>query len=143
MVSVKRVHMYFIRNPYPLSSGKSLTSNNAIRLGSILMPLFPHDPTDILKYTDDLHNLNVYVWTSLKHVLRIKTPTFIHKTKLSVNMYVNNYGTNRYLQKFWQLYKKTLMQSINYAAKIVFIWVLFYWRSLEEQQPMGDTCSSE
>ena len=33
--------------------------------------------------------------------------------------------------------KKTLMQSINYAAKIVFIWVLFYWRSFEEQQAHG------
>ena len=67
---VKRVHMYFIRNMYPLSRGKSLTSNNAIRFGPILMPLFPHDSGGILKYTDDLHYLNVYIWTSLKHVLR-------------------------------------------------------------------------
>ena len=29
------------------------------------------------------------------------------------------------------------MQSIKYAAKIVFIWVLFYWRSFEEQQAHG------
>ena len=28
------------------------------------------------------------------------------------------------------------MQSIKYAAKIVFIWVLFYW-SFEEQQARG------
>ena len=33
--------------------------------------------------------------------------------------------------------KKTLMQSIKYAAKIVFIWLLFYWRSFEEQQAHG------
>ena len=69
-VIVKRVHMYFIRNMYPLSRGKSLTSNNAIRFRSILMPFFPHVSGGILKYTDDLHYLNVYVWTSLKHVLR-------------------------------------------------------------------------
>ena len=30
--------------------------------------------------------------------------------------------------------KKTLMQSIKYAAKIVLIWVLFYWRSFDEQE---------
>ena len=29
------------------------------------------------------------------------------------------------------------MQSIKYAAKIVFIWVLFYWRSFPEQQAHG------
>ena len=29
------------------------------------------------------------------------------------------------------------MQRIKYAAKIVFIWVLFYWRSFEEQQAHG------
>ena len=29
------------------------------------------------------------------------------------------------------------MQSIKYAAKIVSIWVLFYWRSFEEQQAHG------
>ena len=32
---------------------------------------------------------------------------------------------------------ETLMQSIKYAAKIVFIWVLFYWRRFEEQQARG------
>ena len=26
------------------------------------------------------------------------------------------------------------MQSIKYAAKVVFIWVLFYWRNFDEQQ---------
>ena len=41
---------------------------------------------------------------------------------------------------FWRIFtvriinKKTLMQSIKYATKIVFIWVWFYWRSFEEQQ---------
>ena len=34
-------------------------------------------------------------------------------------------------------FKKTLMQSIKYAAKIVCIWVLFYWRGFEEQQAHG------
>ena len=29
------------------------------------------------------------------------------------------------------------MQRIKYAAKIIFIWVLFYWRSFEEQQVHG------
>ena len=38
---------------------------------------------------------------------------------------------------FHKWYKKTLMQSIKYAAKIVFIWVLFYLRSFEEQQAYG------
>ena len=33
--------------------------------------------------------------------------------------------------------KKTLMQSIKYAAKIIFIWALFYWRSFEKQQAHG------
>ena len=33
-----------------------------------------------------------------------------------------------------KIHKKTLMQSIQYTAKIVFIWVLFYRRSFEEQQ---------
>ena len=39
-VIVKRVHMYFIRNMYPLSRGKCLTSHKSIRFGSILRPLF-------------------------------------------------------------------------------------------------------
>ena len=33
--------------------------------------------------------------------------------------------------------KKTLMQSIKYPAKIVLIWVLFYWRRFEEQETHG------
>ena len=33
--------------------------------------------------------------------------------------------------------KKTLMHTIKYATKIVFIWVLFYWRNFEEQQAHG------
>ena len=29
------------------------------------------------------------------------------------------------------------MQSIKYAAEIIFIWVLFYWRRFDEQQAHG------
>ena len=29
------------------------------------------------------------------------------------------------------------MQSIKYAAKLVLIWVLFYWRSFDEQEAHG------
>ena len=43
--------------------------------------------------------------------------------------YFKKTGTN--------IYKKTLMQSIKYATKIVFISVLFYWRSFDEQQNNG------
>ena len=76
------------------------------------MSLFPNYSSVILEYTDTLHCLKVYVWTSLKHLLRQKNKTKkkkkkkkkndIHKTKLTVNMfiilgYVNNYGKNHYL----------------------------------------------
>ena len=38
---------------------------------------------------------------------------------------------------YQNLYKKTLMHSIKYASKIVYISVLFYWRNFEEQQAHG------
>ena len=53
-VIVKHMHMYFIKKIcITLSRDKSLTLNHAIRFGSILMPLFPHDSGDILKYKVD------------------------------------------------------------------------------------------
>ena len=36
------------------------------------------------------------------------------------------------IREQWQW--KTLTQSIKYAAKPVLIWVLFYWRSFDEQE---------
>ena len=45
----------------------------------------------------------------------------------------------RDLKRWWAIRQstKTSTQSIKYAAKIVFIWVWFYWWSFEEQQAHG------
>ena len=51
------VYMFYKEICITLSRDKSLTSNNAIRFGSTLMPQFPHDSGGILKYTDNLHYL--------------------------------------------------------------------------------------
>ena len=58
----------------------------------------------------------------------------ILSSKVSANTEVAHWTVHLTLSHH---YKKTLMQSIKYAAKIVFIWVLFYWRSFEEQQAHG------
>ena len=49
--------MFYKEYVSPYHVTRVLTSNNAIRFGSTLMPLFPHDSGGILKYTDNLHYL--------------------------------------------------------------------------------------
>ena len=83
-----------------LSRDKSLTSNNSIRFGSTLMPLFPHDSGGILK----IQTIYITCKFMYGHPTNIccDKKSDIHETKLIVNTfiilgYVNDYGINRYL----------------------------------------------
>ena len=77
----------------------SLISNSAHRFGSIILPLLPNDSGGILIQTHYITSKFMYGRPS-NNCCDKKSD--IHKTKLTVNMfiilvYVNNYGKNRYL----------------------------------------------
>ena len=90
-----------------------------VRSGSILMPLFPHDSVASWNIQ------TIYItWKFMyEHPSNFccDEKSGIHQTKLMINMfiilvYVNNYGTNHYLQKLWHAavvpnYPKTIIES--------------------------------
>ena len=82
-VLMKHVCICFTRNMYTLSPDKSLTSNNAIRFGSTLMPLLPHDPGIYRQFT-----LLVSLCMDIPQTSAAIKKNDIHENKRTVNSFI-------------------------------------------------------
>ena len=79
-------------------------------------------------------NLNIKLWHSVTWTWTWTQTTRVTAIALLVlhTSVIHTGELKIFSRKLW-----TLMQGIKYAAKIIFIWVLFYWRSFDEQQAHG------